>query len=317
MSGGPAAEQARTADDGAPRPLLASSHQPPLRPPLSSPSATVDHPLRAWLAHRSPPPHDRRAALPPRPPGGFARTKPYNRAAGSASASAKTCVKSSSPSVKVAAAVAPSSSSASRSSTPAKQAQVKVAVHSSTAAPKPTSTSVAPAPPASTKAAAAPVSVGGHKLGLGWDYRNPNTLSDWASTDALVYTWSEYPPSGGVPGGMTWLPMFTCTDKADSFGSQVGSGAIAPGSTILGFNEPDQPGQCPMSAQDAAGSYKALITEPYGANHKLVSPAPTNSPAGRQWLSDFMGACGDCGIQAMAVHFYGTDAYVLPDGRAV
>lgn len=103
--------------------------------------------------------------------------------------------------------------------------------------------------------------------------------------------------------------MFTCTDKAAGFASQVASGAIHPGMDILTFNEPDQAGQCPMSPADAAGAYRELITKPYGnKGYTLWSPAPTNSYAGRQWLVDFMSMCGDCGIGGIAIHWYGTSA---------
>ena len=135
-------------------------------------------------------------------------------------------------------------------------------------------------------------------------------MHNWQGA-SQAYTWSEWPPVGGMPDGASWLPMFTCTDKASGFAQQVASGAIHPGMDILTFNEPDQPGQCPMSAADGAGAFRELITKPYAnKGYTIWSPAPTNSPTGRQWLTDFMGMCKDCGIGGIAIHWYGTDAWV-------
>jgi len=82
--------------------------------------------------------------------------------------------------------------------------------------------------------------------------------------------------------------------------------AIANGSPyLLGFNEPDLSGQCNISPQQAANSWKQWI-EPFAGKAQLVSPAITNggAPLGEAWLDSFLSLCTGCTIDAIAMHIY-------------
>lgn len=79
--------------------------------------------------------------------------------------------------------------------------------------------------------------------------------------------------------------------------------------TILGYNEPDQPGQANLGVWDAIGSYKAQITKYASQGYRITTPGCTSDENGFQWLSQFIAGCaGTCGFTAIQTHFYGTDA---------
>jgi len=84
----------------------------------------------------------------------------------------------------------------------------------------------------------------------------------------------------------------------------VSSGAV---SNILGFNEPQTPGQSELSAVDGAALWKQYI-EPLKqqkSSVRLGSPAPSNAESGKVWIQDFIGNCtGGCTLDFIALHWY-------------
>ncbi|KAG8902302.1 hypothetical protein FRB99_004641 [Tulasnella sp. 403] len=104
--------------------------------------------------------------------------------------------------------------------------------------------------------------------------------------------------------------MFWSANQANDFQSQVNGQTIAERNiqTVLGMNEPDIPSQANLSPGDAAAQWKNFL-EPLKSvqpSIRLGSPAVTNTPAGKQWMYDFFGACGNgCTVDFVALHWYG------------
>ena len=74
---------------------------------------------------------------------------------------------------------------------------------------------------------------------------------------------------------------------------------------VLGFNEPEIEGQSNISPADGADLWKAHIEPLRAQGLKLGSPAPSGAPAGKQWLLDWMDACGGgCTVDFIALHWY-------------
>ncbi|ORY86813.1 glycosyl hydrolase catalytic core-domain-containing protein [Protomyces lactucae-debilis] len=83
--------------------------------------------------------------------------------------------------------------------------------------------------------------------------------------------------------------------------------------TLLGFNEPNQPGQNLVSAADAALVYNAFFEQYKGTIKTITTPAPSNAADGLQYLKDFKTACTHAKCQELQVtaHFYGEDINFL------
>ncbi|KAB8345964.1 hypothetical protein FH972_023016 [Carpinus fangiana] len=162
---------------------------------------------------------------------------------------------------------------------------------------------------APTSTAASPVntpspSTGG-KRGVAFNIASLTDLFT-GSTFSWAYNWGA-DASGSILSKLEYVPMLwgNRADFTSAWDSQV-SKALAGGSThILGFNEPDHTEQANMSPADAVNAWKQYI-QPYSSKAKLISPAVTNgaAPMGLAWLSSFLSGCGDCTIDAVAVHWY-------------
>ena len=146
-------------------------------------------------------------------------------------------------------------------------------------------------------------------MGLAWDYRNPSgALAAWTGAP-YIYTWSAYPPSDPMPDGMQWYPHFWGPSKQSEFQAQISAGIIKPGMTILGYNEPDQPGQSNLAVGDAINLYKQQITPYASQGYRLATPGCVNDDTGFAWIQGFVDGCaGQCGFSVIQTHFYGTDA---------
>lgn len=60
---------------------------------------------------------------------------------------------------------------------------------------------------------------------------------------------------------------------------------------------PNQVGQSDMSAQDGAALWISTIEPLRAKGCKLVSPATTSAPSGKQWIKDMLTACnGGCTV---------------------
>lgn len=148
-------------------------------------------------------------------------------------------------------------------------------------------------------------------MGLAWDWLNPkNTLQNWCSDNPTkIYTWSAFPPSDALCANMEWYPQYWGPAKQGDFESQVAAGVIKPGMTILGYNEPDQPGQANLGVQDGINSFKSQITPYASQGYRITTPGCTSDDNGFNWLKSFIEGCaGQCGFSAIQTHYYGTDA---------
>lgn len=113
--------------------------------------------------------------------------------------------------------------------------------------------------------------------------------------------------------------MFWGMQQITDFQAQVNPGTILERNykNILAMNEPNQQGQAQVSAGDAAAQWKQYL-EPLKANTgvRLGSPAPTNAPSGKQWLYDFLGACGGgCNVDFIALRESDLSHAILRSGR--
>ncbi|GES63516.1 alkali-sensitive linkage protein 1 [Aspergillus terreus] len=123
------------------------------------------------------------------------------------------------------------------------------------------------------------------------------------------YSWNMW-SNGALPSNVEFVPMLWGSKMFGGWFSAIQT-ALASGSTyILGFNEPDVSSQAAMAPTDAANYYRQYIT-PFSGSAKLVTPAVTNgggSAEGLNWMRTFMDSCSDCGMSALAVHWYGSSA---------
>lgn len=114
-----------------------------------------------------------------------------------------------------------------------------------------------------------------------------------------------------------FVPMFWS-------GGNVNSGNIqniinnSPSQYVLGFNEPERANQSNMTVAWALDRWALL--QPLRANgFKLVSPAPSDTADGRDWLDEFMeGVDADPNLEVdeVAFHWYGTVNPSNPIGSA-
>lgn len=76
---------------------------------------------------------------------------------------------------------------------------------------------------------------------------------------------------------------------------------------VLGFNEPERTDQANMSVAQAISSWTTLSNGFAGSGKKLVSPAVSDTSAGKAWMSDFMTQANSAGltVDAVAFHWYG------------
>jgi hypothetical protein len=178
-------------------------------------------------------------------------------------------------------------------------------------APAASAPAAAPAAPAaSAPAASAPSYSGGSGSGIkgGVAYETTNQVQPFIGQPRIgwCYNWNANP--GSLSGNIEYIPTLWGLDNAH-LGSWVdaGNAAISKGATaVVGFNEPDHKEQANLDAGQAASAYKQYITSNFQGKAKLVSPSVTNGPApmGLDYLSRFMSACSDCGIQAVNIHWY-------------
>ncbi|WWD16021.1 hypothetical protein CI109_100446 [Kwoniella shandongensis] len=191
----------------------------------------------------------------------------------------------------------------------------------------PTASSAAPAATSAVSSSSSSISSGGwvnagSKLGAAW----PN--GDWAqSTDpnyignyigqrtAWYYTWSPFSVSSGDRLGLEFVPMLWGPKQVSDWYAQMNSWPSTVKNALF-FNEPNQSGQCDISAGDAV-SYWMNDFLPIRASKgiRLGGAATTSAPSGLQWIKDFQTACtgagnsaADCTMDFVPIHWYDTTA---------
>ncbi len=130
----------------------------------------------------------------------------------------------------------------------------------------------------------------------------PSSTRDLVNT--RYYTWSPSPAD--LQANLEFVPMLWGERQVSQWDSSINDTIQSLKVThVLGFNEPEISGQSNMSPSDGAALWKAHIEPLKEQGILLGSPAPSGSPAGKQWLLDWMNQCqGGCNIDYIAVHYY-------------
>ncbi|KAF8623444.1 hypothetical protein AX15_006386 [Amanita polypyramis BW_CC] len=144
------------------------------------------------------------------------------------------------------------------------------------------------------------------KIGIAYPLSDYTLLQSFKTPKVgFFYNWSPYCPEQLKSLGYTCAPMLWGYKQIADFTRLVKANYAT---YVLGMNEPNEPTQSNMSPADGAKMWKEYI-QPLGSQgYTLISPACTNGPSGKKWMQDFFTACSDCRVDAIAMHFYGTNA---------
>lgn len=152
------------------------------------------------------------------------------------------------------------------------------------------------------------------KAGLAW--ANADSVDmDQFKTDKVswYYTWSVWPTDEGR--NLEFVPLMWGDKSVTEWERNVNgilrsrfeSGSIK---NVLGFNEPQDPGQAnisPSHAKELWMEHLVPLKETYGV--RLGSPGTSSAPSGKTWTQEFLEECGDdCQVDFIALHWYGTNA---------
>ncbi|GAA4706122.1 sigma-70 family RNA polymerase sigma factor [Phytohabitans rumicis] len=175
-------------------------------------------------------------------------------------------------------------------------------------APRPSASIAAPSPTPSpstrpTTAAPAVPAVSSPRKGVGvWNFTGvsqalANSKAGW------YYTWGTQHPGITTPRGATFVPMIRAEENVTS--TELAR-AKAAGPYLLGFNEPDLPGQADMTVERALDLWPRLMA----TGSTLGSPGVAwgaADPGG--WLDRFMTGARTRGhrVDFITLHWYGAD----------
>jgi hypothetical protein len=159
-------------------------------------------------------------------------------------------------------------------------------------------------PPSSGNPNVIPPSNGGGKAGLAWANGPWQPIESWAvGSVSWYYTWSPVPVET-APGNLEFVPMLWGWNQIDLWNEWV-LGGKAQFWEVLGMNEPNQQGQSDMSAGSGVELWKTYIQPLKSRGVRLISPATTSSPTGKQWIQEFQSICGGaCTFDAVSLHWY-------------
>ncbi|KAJ7099701.1 hypothetical protein C8R44DRAFT_747630 [Mycena epipterygia] len=119
------------------------------------------------------------------------------------------------------------------------------------------------------------------------------------------YNWAPTPPASLPAVNLDFIPMQWGSGDIEGFADTVRAGGW---STILAFNEPNEPAQSNIPAAEAAQLWQQYIQPLKGNGVRLGSPAISSGPNGLPWLADFTSQCTGCTIDFIVVHWYGMGA---------
>jgi hypothetical protein len=149
----------------------------------------------------------------------------------------------------------------------------------------------APAVAASAKKGVSAANVSGVTQALG------DVRGSW------YYTWASNPRGIAAPAGVEFVPMIW---GPGSVTRQQLDEAKANGRTLLGFNEPDLPGQASMPVSQALDLWPQL----QGTGLRLGAPAVAfGGDRAGGWLDQFMSGAAARGLRVdfIPLHWYGGD----------
>ncbi|MFE7312386.1 glycoside hydrolase family protein [Streptomyces sp. NPDC057555] len=135
-----------------------------------------------------------------------------------------------------------------------------------------------------------------------WNF--PGDAQDLADSRAgWFYTWSSGRSGIAAPNGVEFVPMIwgprSVTDDELNQAKRQGT-------TLLGFNEPDHPGQATMPVKQALDLWPRLQS----TGLRLGAPAvATGADTAGSWLDQFLQGAAGRGLKVdfVPVHWYGAD----------
>lgn len=117
------------------------------------------------------------------------------------------------------------------------------------------------------------------------------------------YTWASTTGDTARPEGVEFVPMIW---GADAVNSKDLDNATREGKQLLGFNEPDMPGQADMPAARALELWPKLE----GTGLRLGAPSVAyGADQSGSWFDQFMTGAGERGLRVdfIPLHWYGAD----------
>ncbi|TRM68284.1 glycosyl hydrolase catalytic core-domain-containing protein [Schizophyllum amplum] len=166
--------------------------------------------------------------------------------------------------------------------------------------------SAAPDSTSSAPATSTPItSSGSGKVGFCWGGSNDELANFVTGKTKYFYNWSAVIPDSVRSLGLSPMIQLWGYKNVDEFEQNAVQGYA---DWILGMNEPNESGQSNMSPEEAVALWQQHIQPKKDLGYKLVSPATSGNPAGKEWMQKFYDQCSGCTFDAQAVHWYDIDA---------
>ena len=147
----------------------------------------------------------------------------------------------------------------------------------------------------------------------GWAGSDVNEIN--AANASWSYNWWHTKPSWTPNSNAEWIPLikFINGNTQNNLNTIAGYSDV---DTLLVLNEPERPDQTNATVAEAIGMWP--MVEATLPNHKLVSPAVSDTADGRDWLTDFMSQANaqNLRVDAVAFHWYGASTPNNPAGAA-
>ncbi|OXB38951.1 hypothetical protein LQV05_004067 [Cryptococcus neoformans] len=157
----------------------------------------------------------------------------------------------------------------------------------------------------------------GSKLGLAWpngDWagsNDPNYIGNYiGDKSSWYYTWSPFDVPSGDSLGLEFVPMLWGPKQVSDWHAQMSQWPSTVKNALF-FNEPNQVGQCDISAADAVQYWINDYAPIRNNGIRLGGAATTSAPDGLQWVLDFVTACtnagnsaADCAADFIPIHWY-------------
>ncbi|KIR54298.1 hypothetical protein I315_03357 [Cryptococcus gattii Ru294] len=160
----------------------------------------------------------------------------------------------------------------------------------------------------------------GSKFGLAWpngdwaSSTDPNYIGNYIGDKASwYYTWSPFSVGSGDSLGLEFVPMLWGPKQVSDWHAQMSQWPSTVQNALF-FNEPNQVGQCDISAADAVQYWMNDYLPVRSKGIRLGGAATTSAPDGLQWVLDFTTACtnagnsaADCAADFVPIHWYDVD----------